>query len=348
MILQGDVIEKLKEIPDDSVQCVVTSPPYWGLRDYGVKGQLGLEDTPEEFVANMVAVFREVRRVLRKDGTLWLNIGDSYANRSSAGKGSPTHRDRRKDAQQPHMKIPAGLKSKELIGIPWRLAFALQDDGWYLRQDIIWSKSNPMPESIKDRCTKSHEYMFLLTKSARYHFDHEAIKEPAVYGNWGSRLDWESKKSFPDEKKNGIRATGRFPSGWARGDQPHTSRELQTDKEHRKTRPSAKRGEFTGKTGDLAFRAVTDMRNKRSVWNVATRPYKGAHFATFPEKLIEPCILAGCPPRGFVLDPFFGSGTTGAVAKRLGRNYIGIELNPEYIKLAEERINAVKLSPEKD
>lgn len=257
-ILQGDCREQLATLPDESVHCCVTSPPYWNLRDYGKSAQIGLEKTPEEYVAEMVSVFREVRRVLRKDGTLWLNLGDSYAH-------------------------------KDLVGIPWRVAFALQADGWYLRQDIIWSKPNAMPESVKDRCTKSHEYIFLLSKSERYFFDHVAIMEKALS---------EGKKCG---SKNAPTRNDSLRVGMVRGN---------------------------GTT-----------RNRRTVWQVATRPYKGAHFAAFPSALIEPCILAGCPVDGTVLDPFAGSGTTLATARELRRNSIGIELNEDYIKLAEERLN---------
>lgn len=334
-IYQGDVLEILKTFPDESIHCCVTSPPYWGLRDYGVEGQIGLEKTPEEYVSKMVEVFREVKRVLRKDGTLWLNLGDSYAMKFGGGKGrkSGTTKAAVDEIEKPPREIPPGLKPKDLVGIPWMVAFALRADGWYLRQDIIWHKPNCMPESVKDRCTKAHEYIFLLSKNRKYYYDNEAIKEDA-------------------------------------------------------------------KTG---------KRNKRSVWTVTTKPFKGAHFAVFPEDLIEPCILAGTSPqaceicgapwervverkrfkrnelppsdpryrpnvyqgayngingkgdagytetktigwqptctcqnegkgRCIVLDPFMGSGTTAVVALKHNRNYIGIELNPEYIKIAEKRI----------
>lgn len=282
-IIQGDCLEVSKILPDESIDCCVTSPPYWHLRDYGVEGQLGLEKTPEEYVQNLVNLFQEVRRVLKPQGTLWLNLGDSYAE-------------------------------KNLVGIPWRVALALQAAGWYLRQDIIWSKPAVMPESVTDRCTKSHEYVFLLSKNPRYYFDAEAIKEPAVCGNWGARLARPSNKSFPDELKNGIRSSKR-------------------------------RGEFNGKTNALpgreAFRSIKNLRNKRSVWTVSTKPFKEAHFATFPEDLITPMVLAGCPQGGVVLDPFMGSGTTALIAQKLGRNYIGIELNPAYIEIASKRVGSV-------
>jgi DNA modification methylase len=305
----GDCIETMRAMPDGIVQTCVTSPPYFGLRDYGHDGQIGLEPTPAEFVAKLVEVFREVRRVLRDDGTLWLNLGDSYA----AGKSG------RADAERPfgagigsstgkttcNLK-PDGLKPKDLIGIPWRVALALQADGWYLRQDIIWHKPNPMPESVTDRCTKSHEYIFLLSKSAAYHYDHEAVKEASVDAE-GSAKRYES--AFGGEK-------ARAPVGDAGIDT--------------RTRPQGMR-EFDG------------MRNKRSVWTVATTPYSGAHFATFPTALIEPCILAGAPAGGVVLDPFFGSGTTGQVAQNLGRQFIGCELNPAYEALQTERLRQMGL-----
>ena len=301
MILVGDVRDVLAGLDDKSVNCCVTSPPYWGLRDYGVDGQLGLEATPEEYVANMVAVFREVRRVLRDDGTLWLNLGDSYAN-LRGGKKPGLYEDKRNDAATWQARVsilPPGLKPKDLVGIPWRVAFALQADGWYLRSDIIWSKPNPMPESVTDRPTKAHEYVFLMSKAARYYYDSEAIKEPVA----SSSIARLAQPSLPEQA-----GSSRVP----------------------------------GKTnGNMKAVGNGKTRNRRSVWTVNTQPYKGAHFATFPEKLIEPCVLAGCPAGGTVLDPFAGSGTTGAVAKRLGRGFIGIELNPDYIGLCEERIAKV-------
>lgn len=366
-ILVGDVREKLAELPDNSVHCVVTSPPYFGLRDYGVAGQIGLEPTPAEFVAVMVEVFREVRRVLRKDGTCWLNLGDSYASawackrRNVLGNGSP-------DEDTPRGRTGPGLKEKDLIGIPWRVAFALQTDGWYLRQDIIWSKPNPMPESVTDRCTKAHEYLFLLSRSARYFYDAEAIAEASIEPERAGKLETSFSTS-------------------------NAACSLRQD------------------VGRAVMR--TETRNRRSVWTVATQPFKEAHFATFPPELIEPCIKAGCPRdccakcgapmvrdiedspeyaafkekerarkghsgirssdletygltgpvgkkstsaervttgwspscscnagtvRGTVLDPFGGAGTTGLVADRLQRNAILIELNPEYAEIARKRI----------
>jgi DNA modification methylase len=337
-ILLGDVREKLAELPDESVHCVVTSPPYFGLRDYGTASweggdpacdhstprsrgddiksgdkqgtsagsrpntqreckcgatridlQIGLEPTPAEFVAVMVEVFRDVRRVLRKDGTLWLNLGDSYSNAGTRQGGSTGIESPASKVGSGYVPRIEGMKNKDLLGIPWRVAFALQADGWYLRQDIIWSKPNPMPESVTDRCTKAHEYLFLLSKSARYHYDAEAIKEPGC--------------GAPDMNRR------------------HGS------------------SETVQATGVGAYRVGgTETRNKRSVWEVTTQPFKEAHFATFPPDLIEPCIKAGCPKGGTVLDPFGGAGTTGLVADRLQRDAILIELNPEYAAIAERRI----------
>lgn len=278
MIYHGDCIEVLKALPAASVNCCVTSPPYFRLRDYGVDGQIGHEKTHQEYVGKMVSVFREVRRVLKDDGTLWLNLGDSYSTPSS------------------------GLKPKNLMGIPWRVAFALQDDGWYLRQDIIWQKPNLMPENIRDRCSKSHEYIFLMSKNPKYYFDQASIREPSVDPE-GSRKRYMS--AFGGAKS-------RAPVGTSGIDT--------------RTKP-------------VGMRQFDGMRNKRTVWTVKTKPYKGAHFATFPPDLIEPCVLAGCPAGGTVLDPFYGAGTTGVVAKKHGRHCIGIEINADYIAIAEKRIN---------
>jgi len=317
-IWQGDALEELRLLPAESVQCSVTSPPYWGLRDYGVAGQLGLEKTPDEYVERLVEVFREVGRVLRKDGTLWLNLGDSYNNfRTQMGPGQAVH-GREKLNGKPAVNSKErgwnGLKEKDLVGIPWRVAFALQADGWYLRSDIIWSKPNPMPESVTDRPTKAHEYLFLLAKSERYYYDHEAIKEPAVCG--------DPRKPYAPGQVD-ARGNGHDRNGG-------------------KIRPSVARGGFNGKTealaGRNAFRAVEDWRNRRTVWTVTPQPFKGAHFAVFPEKLVEPCILAGSRPGDLVLDPFCGSGTVGVVAARYGRGFIGIELNAAYCQMARDRI----------
>jgi DNA modification methylase len=368
-IIEGDCIKGMKTLPDGCIQTCVTSPPYWGLRDYGtatwdggdsscnhvddvalaerlrqkksmisvgeridgstrtrvhdeqigntiqhrdvcpkcgakrIDAQLGVEKTPEAYVENMVMVFREVKRVLRDDGTVWLNLGDSYARDS--GK-SPTvrHTDGREknfdpsEALRPQASTWGG-KPKDLVGIPWRVAFALQADGWYLRQDIIWHKPNPMPEAVMDRCTKAHEYIFLLSKNQRYYFDHEAIRE--------------------DGPTYVRKASGYKGDAYVKG---HTSRT----------------GGKNHKSGFADKDKVTVGRNKRSVWTVTTKPFRGAHFATFPKDLIEPCVLAGCPEGGTVLDPFTGSGTTCVVALNHGRKFIGTELNPDYIKIATDRI----------
>lgn len=290
----GDCRETMRRWAAEGVraQTCVTSPPYFGLRDYGHDGQIGLEQTPEQYIAAMVEVFRCVRDVLADDGTLWLNIGDSYAS------GGRKTRDSDDKLEQRGMDVrpadPAGIKPKDLIGIPWMLAFALRADGWFLRQDIIWHKPNPMPESVRDRCTKAHEYVFLLSKSLRYHFDSEALKEPADPKN--------------HRKSPGIRRTA--PGSTSHG-------------------------------GPASGERAYETRNRRSVWTVATRPYKGAHFATFPPALIEPCILAGSRPGQIVLDPFMGSGTTAQVALQHGRQYLGCELNPDYGPLQQRRIASV-------
>lgn len=322
----GDCIDLMRLMPGASVNCCVTSPPYFGLRDYGHDGQIGLEPTPDAYVAKMVEVFREVRRVLRDDGTLWLNLGDSYAG-SGCGWGGGSLSEKSNHHMKVHgnenprkskdQKPPAGLKPKDLIGIPWRVAFALQADGWYLRQDIIWSKPNPMPESVTDRRTKSHEYIFMFSKSARYYYDQDAIKEPAIYAG----LTGQDESGFKDAK--------RFNGKHSDKQRGHSRRHAGFNE----------RWDAMSKEDQCG-----GMRNKRSVWNVATRPYSGAHFATFPPDLIEPCIMAGCPANGTVLDPFGGSGTTGAVSERLGRNAILCELNPAYAELARNRINEISLN----
>jgi DNA modification methylase len=373
MILIGDVREKLKELSDQSIDCVVTSPPYWGLRDYGtaswdggdplcdhqgkpmatkaninrncgtgndvknaeareffkdvcgkcgakrIDSQIGLEQTPDAFIAELVAVFREVKRVLKDEGTLWLNIGDSYASFRD-GKATPdttrgeslgTLVDKGKASNRKASTFAdTPIKHKDLVGIPWMLAFALRADGWYLRQDIIWHKPNPMPESVRDRCTKSHEYIFLLTKSPQYFYDHKAVQEDAKTAPGAT---WKERKAAGATAGNVIVGDG-VRNG--------TQRVV-----HGK-----------GVTSNLTRQ--DGKRNKRSVWTVTTRPFKGAHFATFPPALIEPCILAGCPEGGTVLDPFFGAGTTGLVAQRHNRKWIGCELNPEYAAIAQARIKA--------
>ena len=306
-LYHGDCLQVLKELPAESVHCVVTSPPYWGLRDYGTDGQLGLEETPEQHVTKIVEVFSEVRRVLRTDGTLWLNYGDSYAASGQPGKSNLAELGKRYSGVghkrdtviKPVKTVPPGLKPKDLCGIPWRVAFALQADGWWLRQDIIWHKPNPMPESVTDRCTKAHEYIFLLTKAARYHYDADAIREKT--GNEMSSREYDTKT-----------ASG---AAWKSGGVKN----------------------YAGANKKDGGRSHPNGRNRRSVWTIATAPYPGAHFATFPPKLIEPCIMAGCPEGGTVLDPFLGSGTTGAVAQKNGCKFIGIELNEEYLQLAVKR-----------
>ena len=359
-ILQGDCLEVLRTLPDNLDDCCITSPPYYGLRDYGtgkwvggdpncphrrlskyspktITGhhqeelignvgdaiyktvcplcgavredkQIGLEETPEQYVQKLVDVFHEVKRVLKEDGTLWLNIGDSYCGSGSRGYNFT---DKWTDASKIQSSskgtedlsnLPKltgnknGIKNKDLIGIPWMLAFALRDDGWYLRQDIIWAKPNPMPESVKDRCTKSHEYVFLLSKSPNYYFDYKAIEEPATPDNSVRDRDNTKLNNTPGRTKMGGLTTNHY-----------------------------------------------ETKHKRDVWTVATQPVKEAHFATYPEMLVEPCLLAGSREGGVVLDPFFGSGTTGRVALRHGRGYIGIELNPEYIEIAKKRLNNVQI-----
>lgn len=351
-ILVGDVRQRLSDIADGSVQCCVTSPPYWGLRDYGtgswdggdancdhqgkpmatkaninrncgtgndvknatarefykdvcgkcgairVDNQIGLEQTPQEYVDEMVGVFREVWRVLADDGVLWLNIGDSYSGSGKVPAGNLGSNHNERHMEHKHSAIvPAGLKPKDLVGIPWRLAFALQADGWYLRQDIIWAKPNPMPESVTDRCTKAHEYVFMLTKSARYYFDNVAIKEPSV--------------SYANDKRADK---GRFVY------------DVKFD--------------GTQGTGNQAFVTINETRNKRDVWTISTKPFKGAHFAVMPEALVEPCVLASSRLDDLVLDPFTGSGTVAVVALKHGRNFVGVELNPEYAEIAKNRIES--------
>ena len=295
-LLIGDVREKLKELDDSSVQCCVTSPPYWGLRNYQEKKQLGLEETPEEYVENMVKVFREVKRVLKDDGTCWLNLGDSYAgnmsrasNNGRAGYGNPR--------EEVVSRIPIGLKAKDLVGIPFRVAFALQQDGWYLRQDIIWNKPNPMPESVQDRCTKSHEYIFLLTKSSKYYYDADAIREPLAESSIG-RLEQDIDNQIGTTRANGgAKLNGNFKA-----------------------------------VGD-----VDKGANKRSVWTITTKPFKDAHFAVFPIEIPTYCIKAGSKEGDTILDPFMGSGTTALAAQEHGRRWVGVELNPEYVKIIKKR-----------
>jgi len=328
-ITQGDCIEVLRGMADASVHCCVTSPPYFGLRDYGCEGQIGLEPTPDEFVARLVDVFREVRRVLRDDGTLWLNLGDSYAAQGGAQvQGTKQTKGSQAGAWNGEVRRPPiGIKPKDLIGIPWRVAFALQADGWYLRQDIIWAKPNPMPESVRDRCTKSHEYIFLLSKSERYYFDAESIAEPVAT----STIERLAQPTLA-QQAGSDRVPGKTNGAMKAVVNESARKALRSDIEsrHRSSIPG----------GQSLCAEPSATRNKRSVWTVTTKPFKEAHFATFPPDLIEPCILAGCPVGGLVLDPFGGAGTTGLVADRHGRNAALIELNPEYVTIAKRRIVA--------
>lgn len=391
-LLQGNCIDILKTLPDRSVQCCVTSPPFYGLRDYGtafwdggdpgcnhsparrngansstlgggrvtsehkaegykstcgkcgairMDSQIGLEETPEAYIEKLVQVFREAWRVLKDNGTLWLNLGDSYAGSSMSG-GDQTKRvgggtakllQQHEDNKEVKVKLPDGLKPKDMIGIPWMVAFALRADGWYLRQDIIWNKPNPMPESVRDRCTKSHEYIFLLTKSAKYYYDMEAIKEPAAdasYGRWNQDIENQegSARANGGAKTNGkMKAVGKPNLAY--------SFKRTVSEEPPPGQPNQHRADRE----DIEYSGV---RNKRSVWTVTTKPYKDAHFAVYPPELIEPCILAGSRVGDVILDPFNGSGTTGEVALRYRRSYIGIELNPAYIKLTERRFAKVQ------
>lgn len=300
-IIQGDVLEKIRSLPDNFINTCVTSPPYFGLRDYGMDAQIGQEETPSQYIQKLVEVFREVRRTLKDDGTLWVNIGDSYNGSGKAGS-NPDYINKHKSFNRFHNKDTIGkpvmlseLKKKDLIGIPWLLAFALRDDGWYLRQDIIWHKPNCMPESVKDRCTSSHEYIFLLSKSKKYYYDYKAISEKSLWAEKDKRAI-----SGPSSGKKFVGSQYKCTKGGVYNED--------------------------------------GLKNKRSVWSVPTKSFKDAHFATFPENLIIDCVKAGSPEGGIVLDPFFGSGTTGVVARKLNRNYIGIELNPSYIAIAENRI----------
>ncbi|MDD0837867.1 site-specific DNA-methyltransferase [Curvibacter sp. HBC61] len=345
----GDVRDVLTNMISDGVKVntIVTSPPYWGLRDYGVDGQIGLEPTFPEFLATMTEVFDLARQVLRDDGTAWVNMGDSYVgNRGAAWGPSPSSQAAREKTmtasrRRDKLAIPRsdvrveGLKPKDLVGQPWRLAFALQDAGWWLRSDIIWHKPNPMPESCKDRPTKAHEYLFLLSKSEQYFFDFEAFQEP-VSGTAHGR----GRREFPD--------------GWASGPGTHHAIGHNTPKAKASTGVGFGRGYDkapkprvkNNMSMDSALREAPTMRNRRTVWTIPTQAYAGAHFATFPEALVEPCILAGCPVGGTVLDIFFGTGTTGQVAQRLGRNWIGIDLNRANEPLQAERLRQPGLALE--
>lgn len=328
-ILVGDSIQQMRTLADASVNCCVTSPPYWGLRNYGAEGQIGLERDPRDYIAALVAVFQEVRRVMRPDGTLWLNLGDAYTDGGrgndivSTLQGSRRNQRESRCARNRENSRPFGLGKKQLLMMPARLAIALQEDGWILRMDNVWHKPNPMPESVTDRSTKAHEYLFHFAKSRRYYYDAAAVAEIAVSA--------------------GEPKSARVPCNWDTENGTH-------GRIHKKGRGSGnKRRDIPSDDGrgipnDHMGRGVPweckPTRNRRSVWTIATKPFRGAHFATFPPKLIEPCILAGCPEGGTVLDPFGGAGTTGLVAERLGRNAILIELNPAYAQMARERINA--------
>jgi DNA modification methylase len=318
ILLTGDAEDQLSELPGNLFQCCITSPPYWGLRDYKVDGQIGLEDSPEQYIRSLMHVFREVYRVLREDGTFWLNLGDSYGRDAAKGQHKPGD-----SGKQAYIYDNGGgrassmsdiysldLKPKELVGIPWKVAFAFSEWGWYLRSDIIWHKPNPMPESVMDRPTRSHEYLFLLTKSEQYYYDHESVKEQAVSthpsGN-GYKRDASGRGG-----KNSFRGQGHMKDG---------------------NGPANREGRNMTNIG------VGSTRNLRDVWTINTKPFKGAHFAVFPEALVEPCILAGSQPGDLILDPFMGSGTVGVVSQRLDRIFTGIDLNPDYVRLAEDRIS---------
>ena len=305
-IINRDALYALRKLPAESVNCCVTSPPYYALRDYGLDAQIGQEKTPEEYIRRLVEVFREVKRVLRSDGTLWLNIADTYCGTGSKGGYTDPKNPKGRNGQAVSLAYRVeGCKQKDLIGIPWLLAFALRADGWYLRSDIIWQKNNPMPESCKDRPSRCYEHIFLLTKSKSYYYDALAIAEPIASG---------TAKRY----KAGRSANSKYAEG------------VPGQSEQSINRPRA--------AGSVTDAEISPVRNKRDVWQINTVPYKGAHFAAFPPKLAETCILAGCPKGGVVLDPFFGSGTTGFVARELDRHYIGIELNTEYCALARARI----------
>lgn len=306
-ILCGDALEMLRTLPGNSVHCCVTSPPYYALRDYGVDGQIGREDTPAQYVARLTDVFSEVRRVLRPSGTLWLNIADTYAGKGNQGDSvDPKYPNGRTGQTVAINRRVEGCKAKDMIGIPWMLAFALRDSGWYLRSDIIWMKANPMPESCKDRPSRCYEHVFLLTKSRSYYYDAAAIAEPVA-------------ESTP------MRMRRKFGKNKYSAGIPGQAHQHLND-----YRPNG-----------YAEEDIPLLRNKRDVWQINSVPYKGAHFAAYPPKLVETCLLAGCPQDGIVLDPFLGSGTTAAVAKQMGRHYIGIELNPDYCELAKQRIGGV-------
>jgi DNA modification methylase len=305
-IYNEDCLQGLKHLPDNSVDCCITSPPYYALRDYGVDGQIGLEETPQQYIDRLTEVFMEVHRVLKPEGTLWINIGDSYNGNK---KGNTETNKNKRVAESSHFekKLWKECKQKDLIGIPWMLAFSLRNEGWYLRQDIIWNKPNVMPEPATDRCVKAHEYIFLLSKSERYYFDYEQIQEEAT---------------THENRPSGVVRNRKF--GYDSKQNQHPEAYLMSSAD--------KSGEVT--EADMP----TGKRNKRDVWSVNTKPDLNAHFAVYPEELIRPCILAGCPLGGVVLDPFMGSGTTARAARRWGRHYVGFELNPDYVKIIEKKV----------
>ena len=306
-IINRDALYALRELPEESVHCCVTSPPYYALRDYGLDMQIGREDTPEQYIDRLTEVFRELRRVLRSDGTLWLNIADTYCGTGNKGYHADPKNPKGRNGQQiARNNRVSGCKQKDLIGIPWLLAFALRADGWYLRSDIIWQKENPMPESVKDRCARCYEHIFLFSKSKKYFFDYKAISEPIALAT-AERL------------KRGMKGGNKYGKPVPGQPQPQS---INRPREH----------------GEIKDADINPLRNKRDVWKINTVPFKGGHYAAYPPKLVETCLLAGCPEGGIVLDPFMGSGTTGMVAAQMGRHFVGIELNPEYTELAYKRI----------
>ena len=316
-IYNEDCLEGMKHLSDNSVDCCITSPPYYALRDYGVDGQIGLEKTPQQYIDRLTDVFMEVHRVLKPEGTLWINIGDSYFGTSDKGDYKDPKNAKGRNGQAVSMtKNVEGCKHKDIIGIPWMLAFSLRTKGWYLRQDIIWHKPNAMPESVKDRCTKSHEYIFLLSKSERYYFDYEQIQEEAT---------------THENRPSGIVRNRKFGYNSKQNLHPEAYRMPRTNNQGY-AQAGGHRDNCGGFAPDNAF------RNKRDVWSVNTKPDLNAHFAVYPEELIRPCILAGCPLGGVILDPFMGSGTTARAARRWGRHYVGFELNPDYVKIIERKV----------
>lgn len=320
-LYQGDCLDIMKTLPNESINCGITSPPYWGLRDYGVKDQLGLEETLEEYVEKMVRIFHEFKRVLKYNGTLWLNLGDKH-NSGSPGARDPERWPKQSSNNHPPKKsVLRNLKTKDLVGIPWRVAFALQADGWYLRQDIIWHKPNPMPESVTDRCTKAHDYIFLLSKSPKYYFDNEAIKEPCS-ANTNPKI---SKEKIYKIKQARLRGNNTSAGSKYSSPKTHTTNGLVKQ----------------NSSFENAVCLPVKTKNKRSVWTVATKAFKGAHFATFPPDLILPCVLAGCPEGGVIMDMFFGAGTTGLVAMEKNRKFLGVELSEKNCKIAIDRFDPI-------